>query len=148
MTVKDLVDAGTSCDCIEIVVRLDGCRKWIQGYRIGKNVDVYPSEYTVEYQEARQRYFSIYGNEMPRMKPSEIRDLRRGRDMPIKVIKKDVHNLPENIANLKVCSYQPRHIPTFHREQLTHNEFSLDINCYPDGWEPEQFSLSDYLKGE
>lgn len=146
MTVKELVEAGTSCDCIEVVVREEGCRHWIQGYRVGKNVDVYPSEYSIEYLEEKQRYESTYGDKMPRMRPSEIRELRRGRGMPIKVIKKDVHNLPDNIADLQVYDYQPRHIPSFHREQLTHNEFSLNVNCYPEGWQAEPIEESKVQK--
>lgn len=152
MNVGELVEAGISCDCIEVVVREEGCRHWIQAYRVGKDVDIFPSEYSVEYSEAKQRYESTYGKEMPRMRPSEIRDIRRGQGLPIKVIKKDVHNLPDNIANLRVHDYQPRHIPSFHREQLTHNEFSLNINCYPEGWEPEKEEpkeqKSDQLEGQ
>ncbi len=153
MTVGELVEAATFCDCIEVVVREEGCRHWLQGYRVGKDVDVYPSEYSVEYLEEKQRYMRTYGKEMPKMRPSEIRDLRRSRDLPIKVIKKDVHRLPEKIANLQVYDFQPRHIPSYHKEQLTHNDFSMDINAYPEGWEPERVEkpkteAQDELEGQ
>ena len=47
-------------------------------------------------------------------------------------------NIPDKVANLKVCRFQPRYIPCYHGEQLTHNEFQLDIEAYPEGWELEK----------
>ena len=47
-----------------------------------------------------------------------------------------------NVAKLQVASFQPRHIPSFHGEQLTHNDFVLNIDCYPEGWEVEPVEVS------
>jgi hypothetical protein len=46
MTVKELIDVSPSCDIVEIVIRNEG--KWVQGYRVGKNAQIYPCEYSVE----------------------------------------------------------------------------------------------------
>lgn len=134
MTVKELVDAAPNCDAIEIVVRTNGCGQWIQGYRISKYAEQWKAEHTVEMQE---KVVKVYGDKAPDLTDGEIRDVYHGYNLPLKIIKRDVSKLPDYVANLQVFSFQPRHIPSFHREQLTHNEFSLDINCYPDGFVPE-----------
>lgn len=139
MTVKELIEAGHFCDSAEIIVREKGCCKWIQGYRIGKNIDIFPCEYTIEVQETLKGKWGkhIDGRHQPRLTKGEIRDIYHAFGLPMKLIKKDVRNLPENVANLKVCNFQPRHIPSFHLDAMTHNEFLLEINAYPDGYVEE-----------
>lgn len=163
MTVKELISAAPGCDSVEIVVREKGNSKWIQGYRAGKDIEVFPCEYTIELQEAlneHKRAKQIHGNEQSRLTKDEIRDVFHGHNLPMKLIKKSVEHLPDNVAQLQVCDFQPRHIPTFHREQLFHNEFLLEINAYPEGWMPEkeekvtndnqniegQMNIMDYLE--
>lgn len=159
MTVKELVESAPNCDALEIVVREKGCGKWIQGYRISKFAEQWKSEHTVELQEKLDasgiKYNKVikeYGDKSPRLKEGEIRDVMHGYNLPMKIIKRDVSHLPENVAGLQVCSFQPRHIPSFHREQMTHNEFSLDINCYPEGFVPEleekKKDLNEQLEGQ
>lgn len=134
MTVKELVDAAPFCDAIEIVVRTNGCGQWIQGYRISKFAEQWKAEHTVELGE---KIKFRYGDKAPQLSDGEIRDVIHGYNLPMKIIKKDVSKLPDYVANLQVYNFQPRHIPSFHKEQLFHNEFSLDINCYPEGFVPE-----------
>ena len=134
MTVRELVETATNCDAIEIVVREHGYGQWIQGYRISKYAKQWKVEHTVEMQE---KVIKVYGDKAPELTDGEIRDVYHGYNLPMKIIKKDVSKIPDYVANLQVCSFQPRHIPSFHREQLTHNEFALDINCYPEGFVPE-----------
>lgn len=149
MTVKDLVDCALFCDGVEIVVREHGRGQWIQGYRISKNAEMWRSEYTVEFQETISngkpyKYAKrVEGYLMPRMTQGEIRDVFHGIRLPMRIIKKDVNRLPENVAKLQVASFQPRHIPSFHGEQLTHNDFTLDIDCYPEGWEAEPIEVNE-----
>lgn len=144
MTVKDLIDAALFCDALEIVVRENGNGEWIQGYRISKYAEQFKCEYTIELQEkidkaGKREIVKVrgWGNKMPCLSKDEIRDVFHGFNLPMKIIKKDISKTPEHIANLKVCSFQPRHIPSFHKEQLTHNEFSLEISCFPEGFVPE-----------
>lgn len=134
MTVKELLDAATFCDLAEIVIRNSGRGRWIQGYRIGKDAKIYPSEVTAEIQEARGLKVE-YTTHTISLKENEIVDIDHAGiidKIPMRVICKDCRKgLPKELWNLKVCDFQPRHIPTFHKEQLTHNDFALEINCYP-----------------
>ena len=134
MTLKELLDAATFCDLAEIIIRTSGRGRWIQGYRIGKDAKIYPSEVTAEIQEARGLKVE-YSTHSINLKENEIVDVNHSAIMdklPMRVICKDCRKgLPKELWNLKVCDFQPRHIPTFHKEQLTHNDFALEINCYP-----------------
>ena len=133
MTVKELLDAALFCDLAEIIVRQNGGGKWIQGYRIGKNAKIYPSEVTAEMKEAREikEYFATIN-----LKEGEVVEFNKTgilNQLPMKVICKDCRDcLPEEIGRLRVKRFQPRHVPSFHKEQLTHNDFALEINCYPE----------------
>lgn len=132
MTVKELIEVSPSCDTVEIVVREHGHGQWVQGYLIGKDIDYYPAFVRADrresYEETRKR----------RLKDGEEVDGQHSYKLPMKLIKKSVEHIPEHIAKLEVCSVQPRHIPTYHREQATHNEYMYDINCYPEGFVPEK----------
>ena len=137
MTVQELMDVMPYCDLLEIVVRQTGHGKWIQGYRIGKDAKIYPSEYTVE--EWEKRSFRSYERKVVHLEEGAEVDIRHGYDLPMKVICKDCHRLPENVGRLEVCSVLPRHVPQFHKEALTHNDHSLDVSCYPDNYVPEKY---------
>ena len=134
MTVKELVDAGTFCDTVEVIVRENGNGHWIQGYRIGKDVCIYPAEARAEY---REQFYEI-GKRKPSLKDGEVVDVLCSVNLKMKVIKKSVEHLPDNVAKLQVCHYQPRNIPSYHKNQLFDNSFMLDIWAYPEGWLPEQ----------
>lgn len=140
MTVRELIEAAPFCDTLEIVVRERGHGKWIQGYRIGKNVEIYPCECRAEIREGNiiGRVLREIGEKKPPLKDGEEKDIFCSMNLKMKVIKKDVVYLPDNVAQLQVCSFQPRHIPGYHKEQLTHNDFKLDICAYPEGWELEK----------
>lgn len=137
MTVQELLDVMYECDLVEIVIRKTGHGQWIQGYRIGKEAVIYPSEVTAEIREMKG--IKEYKSPEVCLEDGEIIDCRVGFHLPMKVICKDCHKLPDHIGRLEVCSALPRHVPSFHQNQLTHNEFKLDINCYPDGFIPERF---------
>lgn len=137
MTVKELIDAAPFCDVVEIVVRKEGHGQWIQGYRIGVNAKIYPSEITAEIRELKG--LKEYWNPPIPLEYGEEIDFNRIgllKNLPMRVICKDCHKLPDYIGRLEVSSYQPRHIPSYHKDQLTHNDFDLDINCYPDNYAP------------
>lgn len=153
MTVKELIEAAPFCDSAEIVVRENGSGHWIQGYRIGKNIEMFPCEFTIELQESLGHEWQkhVDGRSQPYLTKGEIRDVYHAINLPMKLIKKDVTKLPDSVANLEVSSFQPRHIPSFHREALTHNDFLLEINAYPDGYVPEKEvrdKTDDNLEGQ
>lgn len=137
MTVKELVEAAPFCDTVEVIVREHGCGQWIQGYVIGKNINIFHAFQRKDWIE----YKKTHPNSLPdkrMLKDGEEVEGTWGCWLPMKLIKKGVSNIPDEVANLQVCWFQPRHIPCYHREQLSHNEFQLDIWAYPEGWEPEK----------
>jgi len=136
MTVQELMDVMPYCNLLEIVVRKTGHGQWIQGYRIGKEAKVFPSEQTVEEWESHS--FRSNDHRIIHLKKGQEIDIGKGYNLPMKVICKDCHKLPEHIGSLEVCSVQPRHIPQFHKEALTHNDFALNVNCCPDNYVPEK----------
>lgn len=142
MTVKELIDVSFSCDCLEIVVREEGCGRWIQGYRIGKNAELFPVEVTKEVIEKYKLEGQRRGSVIQLEEEQEI-DCEHGIRLPMKVICKDVKRIPDYIGNLKVCHVIPRNIPRLHKDGLTHNNFSYEIDCYPDGYIPEQSTIFD-----
>lgn len=152
MTIRELVEVAPFCDSLEIVIRENGCGQWIQGYRIGKEVEQFPYEKRAEVQEAilpsgkKVTYMRTLSDDKAsrRLTDGEIREIVTGSKLPMKIIKKDVSKLPDEVANLNVCHFQPRHIPSFHRELLTHNDFMLEINAYPEGWtKPKEETKKD-----
>lgn len=143
MTVAELVEAADFCDLIEVVVRKGGHGMWIQGYRIGKKAVIYPSEYFAENIELKSlKAYSVGDNRYPKttfLNEGDVVNVSKytNGELPMKVFCRDVHaKLPEDVARLEVCHFQPRNIPIFHGEALTHNEFSMDIWCYEDGYIP------------
>jgi hypothetical protein len=138
MTVKELLDAAIFCDIAEIIVRKDGGGQWIQGYRIGKDAKIYPSEVTAEMREAKE--IKEYPAPAIKLKEGEAIEFSKtglSKELPMKVICKDCRTcLPEEIGRLKVNRFQPRHIPSFHKDQATHNDYELEIDCYPEETTP------------
>lgn len=146
MTVGELVEAGFFCENIEVVVRKNGTGNWIQGYRVGKDACIYPSE-----QRAEVREIKYFNTGIERLKNGQEVDIKKGYGLPMKVIAKSVEKLPEYIRKLQVAHYQPRHIHSIHGDALTHNSFDLDISCYPEGWEKEEIKVekkADVIEGQ
>lgn len=146
MTVQELMNVMAYCDLLEIVVRKTGHGQWIQGYRIGKDAKVFPSEQTIE--EIESRSFRRYDRKTIVLNEGQEVDLRIGHNLPMKVICKDCHKLPDNIGRLEVCDVLPRNVPRFHGDALTHNSFALDVNCYPDNYTPEKYIPSKDITKE
>ena len=155
MTVQELMDVMDFCDLLEVVVRKNGRGWWIQGYRVGNGAKIFPAEYTVE--EWEKHKFRPAERKTVYLNKGEEVDIRHGYNLPMKVICRNCHKLPEYIGRLEVCSAQPRHVPQFHREALTHNDFALEVNCYPEEYVPEmpeetetaldgQIDIFDYMK--
>ena len=138
MTVKVLVEAAPFCDTVEVIIRENGNGHWIQGYLIGKNINIYPAFQRKDWIEYRKTHPNSCSDKRRLKDGEEVEGTHGECGLPMKLIKKSVSNIPDKVANLKVCWFQPRYIPCYHGEQLTHNEFQLDIEAYPEGWEPEK----------
>lgn len=135
MKVRELIELSPFCDTVEVIVRESGCGKWIQGYRISKNAKLFPANLTAEIID---KYSLESWHQTVHLKRGEEVDTVHGaRALPMKVICKDVRRIPDYIGNLTIHSIQPRHIPSYHKEALTHNDFDYDINVYPEDFVPE-----------
>lgn len=137
MTVKELIDAAPFCDVVEIVVRKEGHGQWIQGYRVGSRAQIYPSEVTAEIRELKG--LKEYHSPSVPLNDGEIIDFEKYglmSRMKMRVICKSCHKVPDYIGRLEVCEFMPRHVPSFHKGNLYHNDFSMEINCYPDNYAP------------
>lgn len=140
MKIRELIEVSPNCDVIEVVVRENGHGKWIQGYMIGKNIDFYPAFQRKDVIEDRQN------NRKRHLKDGQEVDGEHGMRLPMKLIKKNVTSAPDYIMNLEISHIQPRHIPCYHKDQLTHNDFQYDVSAYPDGWNPNIKENDDNIK--
>lgn len=124
--VRDLVkcSSGFLTD-MEVVIRDKG--KWVYGWRIGPHAKIYRYEHCAEYREQRGQF----GIDAVKLKPGEYADVTKwppdGCPMTVMCVKPE--EAPEEVLDLEVNYYQPRYMPEFHGEQLTHNDFSLEIVC-------------------
>lgn len=135
MKVRDLLEVSPFCDTIEVVIRKEGHGMWLQGYRVSKNAKIYPVEQSREFIEMRG--LKSYECHVLPLKDNEEINVVRLDGLKMKIICKEPRQAPNEILNLEICSVQPRHIPLYHKEALTHNEFSYDIDCYPPAYEIE-----------
>lgn len=129
MTVRDLVMCGTSLEGMEIIVREEGLRRWIYGYRISKKARLYPVDIVAE----RREWLNLeekdrHGVDVPE---GEVIDVEKGYSLPMKVMCIDPVKAPNEVMDLEVSHYLPRNIPSIHGDKLFNNDFSLEIWCYP-----------------
>ena len=136
MTVRELLEASPSCDTIEVVIRKNGHGQWLQGYRVGKDVRVYPSEQTREFIELMS--LNTYEGKSYKLSPNEIvKVVKIGNNLKMTVICKEPLKAPKEILDLEISHVLPRYIPMYHKERLTHNNFMYDIDCYPPDYQVE-----------
>lgn len=137
MTVQELIDVSPWLEAVEVIVRTNGESKWLYGFRIGKDVRIYPSEQGAEARELRQlKEYTPYPNkQIVVLKDGDIVNVAPAHDLlgnklTLKVICRDVHRkLPAEIGTLEICKVLPRRVPGY--SQLTQIEHTYEINCYP-----------------
>lgn len=137
MTVQELIDVSPWLEAIEVIVRQNGESKWLYGFRIGKNVHIYPSEQGAEARELRQlKEYTPYPNkQVVVLKDGDIVNVSPahdswGKTLTLKVMCRNVHGkIPEEIGNLQICKILPRRVPGY--SQLTDIGHTYEINCYP-----------------
>lgn len=127
MTVRDLVIAGGSeLTDMEVIIRDKG--KWVHGWRIGPHAKLYRYEHCAEFQHLRNQF----GYGVVYLEPGQIAEVKEASaQLPKTIMCLKPKEAPKEVLDLKVNYYQPRHIPEFHKEQLTHNDFALEIVCFP-----------------
>lgn len=137
MTVKELMEISPFCNLAEIVVRKGGNGEWIQGYRIGKDAKIFPVDIT---KEVLEKYKLEKIGSCAYLEPDQEIDIMHAIRLPMKVICKDVHKMPDYIGNLKISIVIPRRVPAIHKKDpMVSMDYEYDITCYPEGWkEPEE----------
>ena len=136
MTIRELLEVSPSCDTFEAVIRKNGCGQWLQGYRVGKDVRLYPSEQSREFIEMMS--LNEYGTKSYKLSPNEvIKAVKIGNNLKMTIICKEPLKAPKEILDLEISYVQPRHIPMYHKSALTHNDFMYDIDCYPPDYQFE-----------
>ena len=130
MTVRDLVECAWCLEGIEIVVRENGGGRWIQGFRVSPHAKIYSYEACAEHREDRNQF----GFGLVHLKEGEVVDVMTSSNLPMKVFCVDPKKAPKDVLDLVVNHYQPRNIPSIHGDIMTHNDFCMEINCFP----PEQ----------
>ena len=129
MTVRDLVMCGTSLEGMEIVVREEGVRRWVYGYRISKKARLYPVDVVAEHREwLNLEEKDRHGVYVPE---GEVIEVQKSYGLPMKVMCIDPVKAPNEVMDLEVSHYLPRNIPAIHGNKLFKNDFSLEIWCYP-----------------
>lgn len=136
MTIRELLEVSPSCDTFEAVIRKNGSGQWLQGYRVGKDVRLYPSEQSREFIEMMS--LNEYGSKSYKLSPNEvIKAVKIGNNLKMTIICKEPLKAPKEILDLEISYVQPRHIPMYHKSALTHNDFMYDIDCYPPDYQFE-----------
>lgn len=148
MTVGELIKVSPYCELIEVVIRMNGCGKWIYGYRVGKDVKIYPAEYSAEVKELRSlKEYTPYPNtKIVKLKDGDVFQIGREYDqsMKMKVICVDIQKrLPKEVADLEVYEAKPGKV---HMESKIGDwnswEHTYYINCFP----PEPGRMDRILK--
>lgn len=146
MTVGELMEVSPFCELLEVIIRKEGHGQWIYGYRIGKDVEIYPAEYSAEIQELRSlKEYTPYNNkQIVKLKDGDVFQVTKEymplqNDLKMEVICKDVHTrLPKKVADLEVSNIVPRTIHVRRPQGLSGDWVSsgheFELWCYP----PEQ----------
>ena len=140
MTVGELMEVSPFCELLEVIIRKEGHGQWLYGYRIGKDVEIYPAEYSAEVQELRSlKEYTPYNNkQIVKLKEGDVFQVTTEymplrNDMKMEVICKDVHTrLPKKVADLEICQIRPRKV---HMESKIGDwsswEHSYIMDCFP-----------------
>lgn len=146
MTVRDLVKCSRGLiKTLYVEVRDNG--KWVYGYRISENAQVYYSEKCEGFEERRGQF----GSGAFRLKSGEVAEVYKWppAECPTRVMCIKPEDAPEEVMELKVNYYIPRDT------SMTKNDFKLDVVCYlpdlmiaPDkikAWMRNNHSSADFL---
>lgn len=121
MTVRDLVKcAGGFLQNLDVEIRDNG--KWVYGYRIGLDAQIYYAE-KCESLADRRGQFGV-GN--CNLQPGEVVEVIKWppADCPARVMCIKPTKAPAEVLDLEVNYYLPRHT------SATDNNFDLDVVCY------------------
>lgn len=121
MTVRDLVKcAGSFLQNLDVEIRDNG--KWVYGYRIGLDAQVYYAEKCEYFIDRRGKF----GMDNCRLQPGEVAEVIKWppADCPTRVMCIKPTDAPAEVLDLEVNYYLPRHT------SMTNNDFDLDVVCY------------------
>ena len=120
MTVRDLVKcAGSFLQNLDVEIRDNG--KFVYGYRISPNAQVYYAERCDKLEDRRQ-----FGTGVCSLRPGEVVEVYKipPADCPTRVMCIKPEKAPAEVLALEVNYFLPRHTSG------TNNNFDLDVVCY------------------
>ena len=130
MTVGELVPLFPFLKRLDVVVRETGHGKWVYGWRIMEDAEIFPAENFVDKdKDPRTHHLGCVPLESIGVKEVEVQN---GIGIKLKVIDRAPRKMPKEVAALQICDIVPRGI-----RSLSSLDHDLEINCYPDGYEPE-----------
>lgn len=121
MTVRDLVKcAGGFLQNLDVEIRDNG--KFVYGYRISPNAQVYYAERCDKLEDRRGQF----GTGVCSLRPGEVVEVYKipPADCPTRVMCIKPEKAPAEVLDLEVNYYLPRHT------SATDNNFDLDVVCY------------------
>ena len=121
MTVKDLVNCSSGfLKGLDVEIRDNG--KFVYGYRISPNAQVYYAERCDKLEERRGQF----GTGVCSLRPGEVVEVYKipPADCPTRVMCIKPEKAPAEVLDLEVNYYLPRHTSG------TNNNFDLDVVCY------------------
>ena len=121
MTVRDLVKcAGGFLQNLDVEIRDNG--KWVYGYRIGLDAQIYYAEKCESFIDRRGQF----GVGNCRLQPGEVAEIVKWPpvDCPERVMCIKPDDAPAEVLDLEVYYYLPRHTSVWN------NDFDLNVVCY------------------
>lgn len=121
MTVRDLVKCADGfLQNLDVEIRDNG--KWVYGYRIGLDAQIYYAEKCESFADRRGQF----GVGNCRLQPGEVAEVFKWppADCPARVMCLKPTNAPAEVLDLEVNYYLPRHT------SMTDNNFDLDVVCH------------------
>ena len=103
---------------LDVEIRDNG--KWVYGYRIGLDAQVYYAEKCESFADRRGQF----GVRNCRLQPGEVAEVITPADCPARVMCIKPKDAPAEVLDLEVNYYLPRHTSG------TNNNFDMDVVCY------------------
>lgn len=125
MTVKVLVEAAPFCDTVEVIIRENGNGHWIQGYLIGKNINIYPAFQRKDWIEYRKTHPNSCSDKRRLKDGEEVEGTHGECGLPMKLIKKSVSIFPIRLLTLKYVGFSPGIYPVTMENNLRIMNFNL-----------------------
>ncbi len=122
MTVRDLIEANDP-RAIEVIIREDGCGKWIYAYKVGERVQVGKYDYISSTMKCSGRFY---------IPPNKVEVCRHDGHCKCLIIPGPVKKkCPKEVLELEVAFFRFGSVVD---DIIRSDHDALSISCYPKGW--------------